>query len=88
MGPKNKKLFFVTSIEEVSVLRKFAILFLVSSIIPMALLYLAYSKGSKIGAFAMILMVAGVLVGYFSIRSLLIKAITIAKENRTAIEPF
>jgi signal transduction histidine kinase len=54
----------------------------------MALLYFVYLKGSNIGYVAMALMAAGVLVGYFSIRSLLIKAITIAKENRKAIEPF
>lgn len=88
MGPKNKKLFIVASIDEVSVLRKFAILYLISSIIPMTLLYFVYLKSSPIGIVAMILMVIGVLIGYFSIRSLLIKAINIAKENRKEIEPF
>ena len=36
----------------------------------------------------MALMGLGVLVGYLSIRSLLMKAITIAKDNRKALEPF
>jgi len=85
---KDKELFFVASLEEVSVLRKFAILFLISSIIPMVLLYYVYFKNMKIGIAAMILMAIGVLFGYFSIRSLLAKAIKIAKENRKAIEPF
>lgn len=88
MNPKNKKRFFLSSIEEVSILRKFAILFLLSSIIPMTILYYVYSKNSKIGVVAMILIVVGVLVGFFSIRSLLIKATTIAKEHREAIQPF
>jgi signal transduction histidine kinase len=88
MNLKNKELFFVASLEDVSVLRKFAILFLISSIIPMILLYYVYFKSTSIGIIAMILMVIGVLIGYFSIRKLLIKAISIAKENRKAIEPF
>jgi signal transduction histidine kinase len=37
---------------------------------------------------AMVLMVVGVLIGYFSIRSLLITATTITKKNREAIGPF
>jgi signal transduction histidine kinase len=78
----------VSSIEEVSILRKFAILFLISSIIPMLLLYFSYLHSTKIGIIAMVIMVVGVLIGYLSIRSLLIKGITIAKENREAIEPF
>jgi signal transduction histidine kinase len=88
MKLKDKDLFFVASLEEVSVLRKFAILFLISSIIPMVLLYYIYFEKTKIGILAMILMVLGVLIGYFSIRSLLAKAISIAQENRKAIEPF
>ncbi len=88
MGIKDKKLFIVASLDEVSILRKFAILFLISSIIPMVLLYYAHFKSSNIGIIAMMLMAIGVLIGYLSIRSLLIKAISIAKENRNAIEPF
>ncbi len=88
VNSKDKELFFVTSIEEVSVLRKFAILFLLSSIIPMSLLYYVYFKNTKIGIIPMVLMVFGVLIGYFSVRSILIKATGIAKENRKAIEPF
>jgi len=36
----------------------------------------------------MVFMAIGVLIGYFSIRSLLIKAISIAKKNRDALAPF
>jgi len=88
MPPHSKKLFIVASLDEVSVLRKFAILFLISSIIPMGLLYFVYlKKSTTIGNAAMMIMVTGVLVGYFSIRSLLSKAISIAKDNREAMEP-
>jgi len=85
---KEKKLFILASLEEVSILRKFAILFLIASIIPMVLLYYVSFKNSGVGPVAMMIMVIGVLVGYFSIRSLLVKTINIAKENRKSIEPF
>jgi signal transduction histidine kinase len=88
MPIKSKKSPFWNSIEEVSILRKFAILFLLTSISPMSLLYYAYVKGIKIDTIAMILMVLGVLVGYFAARSLLVRAISIAKENRKTLEPF
>ena len=88
MSLKNKKTFSLAPLDEVSVLRKFAILFLLSSIIPMALLYFVYLKGSNIGIIAMILMVIGVLIGFFSIRSLLSKAFTIAKKNREELFPY
>jgi len=88
MRPKNKPLIIITPLEQVSILRKFAILFLISSIVPLALLYYVYIKSANIGLAAMVIMIIGVLIGYFAIRSLLIKAVTIAKENRKAIEPF
>src|SRR5260370_31729451 len=88
MRLKNKELFVLFSINEVSILRKYAILFIISSIIPMTLLYYVYFKGSKIGTLAMTLMATGVLFGYFTIRSLLIKATSIPKDNRNVIEPF
>lgn len=86
--PKAKKIFIIASFEEASILRKFAILFIVASIIPMVLLYYVYFKNTHIGILAMILTVIGVLVGYFSIRALLTRAIGIARENRKALEPF
>ncbi|MDE2027381.1 MAG: HAMP domain-containing histidine kinase [Candidatus Omnitrophica bacterium] len=88
MRLKKEELFFVTSFEQASILRKYAILFLVSSVIPMVLLYYVYFRNTYIGKAVMILMALGVLVGYFSIRSLLTKAVKIAEENRKSIEPF
>jgi len=88
MTLKEKKLFIVASFGDISLLGKFGILFLFSSIIPMVLLLFIYFKNTGIGVLAMLLVVLGVSVGYFSIRSLLVTTINIAKENRKAIEPF
>ena len=95
MAQKENKQAFVTSFENASILRKFTILFLLSSITPMVLLYYFYVQSSHQGhvgiasinfRIAMMLMVSGVLVGYVSIRSLLKKVINISKENRMALE--
>ena len=83
----NKK-FNLTPLNEVSVLRKFAILFLISSIIPMSLLYYVYVKSSNIGVMAMALMVIGVLVGFFSIRALLTEAFSITKKSREELSAY
>ncbi|MBF0504371.1 MAG: HD domain-containing protein [Candidatus Omnitrophica bacterium] len=94
MGPKNKKLLFIASFEDASILRKFTILFLVASIIPMVLLYYIYVQNNQHGhigiasinfTVAMVLMVLGVLVGFMSMRSLLQKVINISKENSAAL---
>ena len=84
----------MTSFEDASILRKFTILFLVSSIVPMTLLYYIYVQNSHHGAiglasrnfmYAMILMVLGVLVGFTSMRNLLKKVTTMSQENRTEL---
>ncbi len=97
MNKKNKKLLIVASFEDASILRKFTILFLVASIVPMVLLYYIYLKNQRNGIadipainfkVVMILMVLGVLVGYASIRALIVKVIDISKANRKIIESF
>jgi len=94
MHLKDKKLLFVASFEDASILRKFTILFLLASIIPMVVLYYIYVQNKQRGnvgipapnfTMAMILMVLGVLVGYLSMRALLQKIINISKENSTAL---
>jgi len=94
MPPKDKKLLFVTSFEDASILRKFTILFLVASIIPMVLLYYIYVQNNHQGqigitsinfTIVMDLMVLGVLVGYMSMRSLLKKVVNISKDNSKAL---
>lgn len=94
---KEKKLIIISSFENASILRKFAILFILSSIVPMMLLYYIYNQYKTTGrvdistagfTVAMVLMVAGILLGYSSIRSLLVKVIEISKDNRKSIENF
>jgi hypothetical protein len=95
MGLKDKKLLFVASFEDASILRKFTILFLLASIVPMALLYYIYVQNNQHGnvgiaspnfTMAMILMVLGVLVGYLSMHSLLKKIVNISMGNSKALE--
>lgn len=95
MKKLNKKILFLASFEDASILRKFTILFLITSIIPMALLYFFYTQTihhgqlsiSKINfTYAMVLMVLGVFIGFISIRSLLVKVINISKQNSKALE--
>jgi len=95
MIKKNKKVLFLASFEDASILRKFTILFLITSIIPMALLYLFYIQTTQHKNFnistlnftyAMVLMVLGVFIGFITIRSLLVKVIAISKQNSKALE--
>jgi len=95
MKINNKKLIFLASFEDASILRKFTILFLITSIIPMVLLYYFYTQTASnkhLGiptinfTYAMILMVLGVFIGFISIRSLLVKVIDISKQNSKALE--
>ena len=92
---KNKKLLFLASFEDASIIRKFTILFLITSIVPMVLLYYFYVQTTRHGSIgltttnftlAMVLMVLGVFVGFITIRSLLVKVIDITKQNSKALE--
>ena len=92
---KDKKVLFLASFEDASILRKFTILFLITSIVPMALLYYFYFQTTQHGhisistinfTYAMILMVLGVFIGFITIRSLLVKVIDISKQNSKALE--
>jgi HD-GYP domain-containing protein (c-di-GMP phosphodiesterase class II) len=91
----NKKILFLASFEDASILRKFTILFLITSIVPMVLLYCSYleiTQHKHINlptinyTYIMILMVLGVLIGFITIRSLLVKVIDISKKNSKALE--
>jgi len=88
MPTKDKKIFIVASFEETSILRKFATLFLISSLTPLVLIYFVYFKYTEFGIIAITVMLMSILAGYLSIRSLYIKTIDIARENRKSIEPF
>jgi HD-GYP domain-containing protein (c-di-GMP phosphodiesterase class II) len=95
MKRNNKKILFLASFEDASILRKFTILFLITSIIPMALLYYIYIQTTQHGhinistlnfTYAMVLMALGVLIGFITIRALLVKVIDISKQNSSALE--
>src|SRR3990167_6695186 len=89
------KKFKLVSIEEASLLRKFTILFLLMSIIPIVLLYYFYlelrDKGS-IGITAsnfsvtLFLVVLGVAVGYGAMRSIIKSLIDMSVANKKALE--
>ena len=72
MKKEKKKIVFLASFENASILRKFTILFLITSIIPMGLLYYFYLQTTQYGhinivtinfTYAMILMVLVFLSG-------------------------
>ena len=95
MKNKDKKILFLASFEDASILRKFTILFLITSIVPMSLLYYFYLQTTRHGhigltatnyTYTMILMVLGVFIGFITIRSLLVKVIDISKQNSKALE--
>jgi len=95
MKKDNKKVLFLASFEDASILRKFTILFLITSIVPMVLLYFFYFQTiqhAHIGisqnnyTSIMLLMVLGVFIGFITIRSLLVKIIDISKQNSKALE--
>ena len=95
MKKDKKKLLFIASFEDASILRKFAILFIIASIIPMALLYYFYFQIIHYGhigiptinfTYAVILTALGVFIGFMAIRSLLVKIIDISKKNSKALE--
>jgi len=95
MKKSDKKILFLASFEDASILRKFTVLFVITSIIPMALLYYFYLQTTQHGhlgipkidfTYIMILMVLGVFIGFITIRSLLIKVINISKQNSKALE--
>lgn len=91
---KDKKLLIVASFEDVSILNKFAILFLVASIIPVGLVFYMYTEHSQNFSdlsensftVAIIFMIVGVLVGFAAMRKLLLKIINISKQNSKALQ--
>ena len=95
MKKEKKKILFLASFEDASILRKFSILFLITSIVPMSLLYLIYLNTTNKAhinisttnlTYAMILMGLGVFIGFITIRALLVKVINISKQNSKALE--
>jgi HD-GYP domain-containing protein (c-di-GMP phosphodiesterase class II) len=94
MPLKGKRPFVITSFEDASILRKFSVLFLVSSIIPLALIFYTYLQFQSNALtlnqlnLAMIFMAIGILAGYASMRSMIMKMIELSQENRKAVQQY
>jgi len=85
----------ILSIENASILRKFTILFLVVSLIPMIVLYYFYLQVRDNGNIeitaenfniTLTIIVIGIIIGYFSLRSIIVSIIKLTQANRKVLE--
>ncbi len=92
---KKQKQNFALSIEKESILRKFTILFLLMSFLPMSLLYYLYFQIKEYGSvqiseenfnLTLSIIIIGIIVGYFAMRSVIKKVMELAHANRKALE--
>ena len=95
MVKKSLKSQFVVSFEDASILRKFSILFLVASIIPLAILLYTYLQStangysmisSEVLNTVMLIMLVGVFATYIAMRAMLIKVLEVSNENKRKLE--
>ena len=87
--------FKLTSFENASLLRKLSILYFLMSVIPVAVLYYLYLQIKDYGRIVLtedtfgttlFFVVIGVAVGYFAMRSIIIRIVDITRENRQTLE--
>jgi hypothetical protein len=83
------------SFEDASILRKFSILFLVSSIIPLAILLYTNLQTSADGLSAistdvltnaMLILIVGIFATYITMRAMLIKVLEVSNDNKRKLE--
>jgi hypothetical protein len=95
MDKRNLQSKFVMSFEDASVLRKFSILFLVASIIPLSLLLYTYLQSFPNGFSmistevlnnAMVITIVGIFATYIAMRAMLIKILEVSNENKRKLE--
>lgn len=95
MTEKVSKSYTAITLEQASILRKFTILFLLMSLIPMCLLFYFYIEIKNTGSLNIKLMdfnltltfvVLGVLLGYFSMRAVLQQLVDLTNANKKALE--
>jgi len=95
MDKKPHKHNIVGSIEDASIIRKFTILFLLMSVIPTSLLYYFYTQIKDTGTVqiteaelnvTLTIVVVGVIVGYWSMRSVLQRLVNLTISNQRALE--
>ena len=86
---------FVVSFEDASILRKFSILFLVASIIPLSILLYTYLQSSANGFSmistdvlnnALLITIVGVFATYIAMRAMLIKVLEVSNDNKRKLE--
>jgi HD-GYP domain-containing protein (c-di-GMP phosphodiesterase class II) len=95
MSKKVSKSYTPVALEQASILRKFTILFILMSILPLCVLYFFYSEVRTNGTLQIGIMdlnltltfiVLGVLLGYFSMRAVLQQLVDLTNANRRALE--
>ncbi len=95
MLEKISKSYAPVALEQASILRKFTILFLLMSIIPMCVLFFFYTEIRTHGSLeieimdlnlTLIFVVLGVLLGYFSMRAVLQQLVDLTNVNKRALE--
>ena len=94
MLKKQKKFYFSRSMEEESIVRKFSILFLVVSLIPLLVLFYIYLQIHTTGTiqineesffYALLFVVLGVLVGYDTMRRMVVRMVDVLDSNRSIL---
>lgn len=94
MGDEKKKESYVNSIEDASIMRKFTVLFLLMSVIPVVLLYYFYTQFKNHGAIqitelnfniTLTLVIIGVMIGYVAMRAVLKKIIELTVTNKERV---
>ena len=95
MIERRKKSYTPIALEQTSIIRKFTILFLLMSVIPLGVLYFFYSEIRAHGSLKIATMdlnltltfvVLGVLLGYFSMRAVLQQLVDLTDANKRALE--
>jgi len=95
MLKKGQKSHFVVSFEDASILRKFSILFMVASIIPLGILLYTYLQSTANGYSTissevlnntMLILLVGVFATYIAMRSMLIKVLEVSNDNKRKLE--
>jgi len=95
MKKNDKKVLFLASFEDASILVIFTILFLITSIVPLVVLYYIFLQITQHGhinistknfTYIMLLTGLGIFIGFIYTRSLLVKVIAISKQNSKALE--
>ncbi|HBR15619.1 MAG TPA: hypothetical protein DD723_08820 [Candidatus Omnitrophica bacterium] len=95
MKNSQNKNIIMSSIEDASIFRKFTVLFLLMSVIPVSILYYFYLQIKETGQvqitesnlnITLTFVVFGSIVGFFAMRSVLKKLMTITQTNREALE--